>query len=40
MGLGYLPGTLIWVGEDQVSIEHTRDTCLACLGLCWVALTA
>src|SRR5215475_8391208 len=24
MGLGYLPGSMIWVGEDQTTIEHTR----------------
>jgi hypothetical protein len=40
MGLGYLPGTMIWVGEDHATIEHTRDICLSCLGSCWVALSA
>jgi hypothetical protein len=36
MGLGYLPGSMVWVGEDQTTIEHTRDICLSCLGLCWL----
>jgi hypothetical protein len=37
-GLGYLPGTMVWVSEDQTTIEHIRDICLGCLGLCWVAV--
>jgi hypothetical protein len=40
LGLGYLPGTMIWVGEDHATIEHTQDICLSCLGSCWVALSA
>jgi hypothetical protein len=38
IGLGYSPSTMVWVGEDQTTIEHTRDVCLGCLGLCWVAV--
>ena len=38
IGLGYLPGSMVWVGEDQTSIEHTRDICLGCLGVCWVVV--
>src|SRR5215470_6764088 len=39
LGLGYFPGTLVWVGEDEVTVEHIRDICLGCLGSCWVALS-
>jgi hypothetical protein len=39
MGLGYFPGTMAWVGEDDTTIEYTRDICLGCLGLCRVAVS-
>jgi len=39
MGLGYFPGTMVWVGEDEVTVEHVRDVCLGCLGSCWVAVS-
>jgi len=38
VGLGYSPGTMVWVGEDQTTIEHTWDICLGCLGLCSVVV--
>ena len=39
LGLGYLPGTMVWVSEDETIIQRTRDICLGCLGSCWVAVS-